>query len=185
MKLFLFGFVVGALMLSYSGQRYYAKVMGWEQHYDFWVYRQAALGDFGNGWVYKNWLAPAFLPLTVGPEPFSVIWWTGLLSTSYLFLVWRLLYVEHGWIIVLITLKSAIEIISAGNVAILLLLLALSPIGAVLAVLLKPHFAGVGIIMAFGCYFAEKYRKADGPRRALAINPTVDCIASQHFNQKG
>jgi hypothetical protein len=139
--------------------------------YDTWVTKQWLKLDKAQGWLYKEYMVWVFSPIGWFNEWLSTRIWLFFMSLAYLSLVYRLLQVQNGWLIVLVTLKPFLGILLTGNIAPFLALLCTTPIGAILATFVKPYCAFFGLLycMAFLVHVhREEYPSAYNEGHGLA-----------------
>lgn len=116
---------------------------------DFLCYYHAAKGnsfwkpdnlnDEGYaGWVYAEWLAIFFKPLTRMSDDAAIAVWQTLSMIAYITTCIQLIGVPYGWILVLLSIKIVAVVLWTGNVSIILTWLCLTPIGTMVACLFKP-----------------------------------------------
>ena len=124
---------------------------------DFNTFYQAANGNFLYTWVYKNYTLILFKPLTWFNPTTAYLFLMGLSVNSYIILTHYLFKVKHGWIAMLFTLPAYHDIIQVGNIDIILAMAYISPIAALLGILLKPHHIIFSLINSVKIYIQRKY----------------------------
>ena len=168
MKQFIWGVVLTALFLSWGSEKYwtYYAVMssgGQDQPYrgcDFDVYYGHETGTTPKAvegmWFYSKLAGWEMSPLVWFSKRTSYIFWTSLMVGAYFLSVHKLLQVQDGWIIALLTLKPFTMSIIFGNIQPMLGLLCLTPLGMVLAVTIKSYCSGFLVLFAIKRCAARK-----------------------------
>lgn len=107
---------------------------------DFVIYYNAALGQFSEGWLYKDFIAPIFIPLTWFDPFTSYMVWSGFNTLCFLIIVHKMFEVKYGWIFAIIAIPSFTDLLQVGNMQIFLCLVAFYPLPSFLGILVKPHY---------------------------------------------
>jgi hypothetical protein len=115
---------------------------------DFVIYYFAGQGQFIQGWIYKDWIAPVFSILNLWNPSDSYMYWCGFQTCCFMILSHKLMEVKYGWFFVIISLKAFHDLLQVGNIQIALCLAAIYPITALLVILVKPHYAIFAFVMA-------------------------------------
>lgn len=120
---------------------------------DFRVYYEAANNNFDyytvtdqagyNGkaqWIYHNWTSIFWKPFTLLKYETARTLWYILSVFASLFIIKKLLEIQHGWILLLPTYKVISLSLQFGNVYPILTAISFIPAGMVLASLVKPTY---------------------------------------------
>jgi hypothetical protein len=120
-------------------------------------YNFAHYGD-RKEWYYKDWLA--FIWRVI--ESYQL--WYVLSSVCVLILVWKLLEVKWGWVMVAPCLKVAGWTLGSGNIQPILALACITPLGCLVAGLVKPQ-----LLSFMGVHAFVRYRDEMAHRKSTAI----------------
>jgi len=123
---------------------------------DFRIYYEAGHGNFEYHvpgrpdlkWYYAHWVAIFWKPFTLFDYPVAATIWRLLQIFACLYVAHKLWEVQYGWIIGLGLIKSFSWFITSGNVAPILAALLITPIGILLAGMVKPWLLGFGGVVA-------------------------------------
>jgi hypothetical protein len=126
--------------------------------YDFPIYYLAGQGVFVPGWAYADPVAYLFWPLSLLPYPLAYAVWYGLLTGAWYSLAKRL----PLWLAVL-SLYPGLLALETSNVTLLLAWACLTPLGAVLASLVKPYLAVFVALHAYGLWLRDRGRSPQEP----------------------
>lgn len=187
MKPFIWGIILTSIFWSWTMQKYYT----------FWAVETNAPtisqvprgGDFGIYYGHVtgtatpqqeyDYLYPSHTKIELAwfswfPKQTAYEIWTTLMLASYLILMHKLIKVQDGWIIALITLKPFLLVIVSGNIAAALPLLCVWPWGMVVASSFKCYCAGFlflfalsGALCARRAASADRQRHSDLPRAGM------------------
>ncbi len=116
---------------------------------DFRVdYNFAAYGDlFGRS--YKDWTGIFWKPFALLPFESAFILWYAVCSICVLIIVWKLSEIPYGWILVFPFIKVAGWSLGSGNINPILAALCLTPLGCLVAGMVKPYLFGFMVIHTF------------------------------------
>ncbi|MCK5344691.1 MAG: hypothetical protein KAR20_14855 [Candidatus Heimdallarchaeota archaeon] len=172
---FTMGFLVAFILLHFfMAWKFYSYGFGLDYMYYYhaargnyeWVEKQPWYDDYderqkaGIGWLYNDKLAILWRPFIYLPEKMGMFLWMFLMCVSYFILIKKVMEVPYGWLAVLITAKPATILLVTGNIAPLLALLLITPVGLFLAPIFKPYLVLISAIHS-GRHAHTKY----GPSR--------------------
>ena len=159
-------FAAHTYTLFYVGDSYpYPTAFGlWgERCMDYTTYTRAALGDmeyertlhrvrgwhpdFPIGWLYWNPLRFLWYPFALLPERTGHLLWYCIQCLSMCYVYSKLCGVPNGWLIAVASFKIVqVHCLNGGNIAPILLALMLTPLGAIVAGIFKPHLWTVALL---------------------------------------
>jgi hypothetical protein len=133
---------------------------------DFNIYYNFSHYGERFGWFYKDWIAALWLVIE------SPVVWYILMSSCTLFLTWKLLEMKYGWILVIPFLKVSSWTLAGGNILPLIAALCLTPIGCLVAGLVKPQLLGFMVLHAVVRYRREIHER-NAPTVVQTTGPTI------------
>ena len=128
---------------------FYRQANGIMYRFDFNIdYNFAAYGDrFGR--CYKDWTVIFWKPFILFPFGTAFVLWYTICTICVLIIVWKLLEIKYGWILVFPFIKVAGWSLGAGNINPILAALCLTPLGCLVAGMVKPYLFCFMAIHAF------------------------------------
>lgn len=128
---------------------------------DTMTYYRAAIGDYNDDWVYKDYWRFLFLPMHLVNFKTAFLIWAGLQTISFITLTHYLFKVKYGWIFILAALPAYKGLLQCGNIDAILALAFIYPVGSVLAGILKPHLLVFTVLHAIRArYRARKTQRS-------------------------
>ncbi len=127
---------------------------------------QAGLGNLdvktlnSPGWVYKDWTAIFFIPLTWFNVETSYLVYSAVNTISFLILSHLVMSKKYGWILVLAILPIFKELLQSNATQVPFALLCCYPLPTVLAILFKPHHFVFAVIHTYRSRNAESRVRA-------------------------
>jgi len=113
---------------------------------DINIYREAALGRFNEAWMYADWTAFHFIPLTWFQPLTAYLLASGLNMIFYILLIHKLSEVKYGVALAFLFLPIYHLIVHGGNIEIFQAFVSCYPLGAVWSILCKPYIVVLALI---------------------------------------
>jgi hypothetical protein len=140
----------------------FCSVIGERLGVDFLIYRQASFGNLsmnahGYGWLYADWLANFFLPLSWFSFQTSFLLWYSILILSCAFISTKLIEIPYGHYLLLLAVPAYCFSLYSGNIYPVLILASFSPWGILLAAFFKPHLLGLILVVAFRARIGNRF----------------------------
>ena len=118
--------------------------------FDFPLYWRAAMGEFSPGWLYADWTAIFFKPLTIFPFDLAFEVFYGLTVLSYFLLARKAKSYEN--IVLLLGLYPLLLSLELGQITPILAWLCTTFPGSLIALCFKPYLAPFACFHAYRAY---------------------------------
>src|SRR5512135_595667 len=109
---------------------------------DFMAYYNTLLGIYDPTFIYSRLALTLMAPLLWFSNGMQAFLFLSALSLfCFLILVHKLFQVKYGWIFAIIGLSQFPDLLRAGNITPILILVAIYPLASLANILFKPHYA--------------------------------------------
>lgn len=151
-----------------------------ELGYDWQIYYNFSKYGTEWGWLYADWVKYVFKPFTLLPMEWAFGAWYAVLVSCWLYLVYRVrrTFGQSGfaWVLFAFSFYPMLLVLELGQVTPLLAVLCLTPLGTVLAGIIKPYCFGFLLVHFYIAFFRRPDRGIDKKGELATVCSTDNFI---------